>query len=73
MTINTSRARQSNNLDATLSINPVFVRPGEATEFSKFTLPVQIIANHPRRRHSGCFSACSISCNEGLPDMERPS
>ncbi len=32
----------------------------------------QIIASHPRRRHNGCFSACSISCNEGL-DMFQPS
>jgi glutamate decarboxylase len=39
VTTNTSKARQTSNLDPTLSINPVFVRPGEATEFSKFTLP----------------------------------
>ncbi len=39
MTINTSKARQSTNVDDTLSINPVFVRPGEATDFSKFKLP----------------------------------
>ena len=39
MTINTTKARQSTNVDSTLSINPVFVRPGEATEFDKFTLP----------------------------------
>jgi glutamate decarboxylase len=39
VTINTSKARQSTNVDATLSINPVFVRPGEATSFDKFTLP----------------------------------
>ncbi|MFJ2553809.1 glutamate decarboxylase [Microbacterium sp. NPDC087591] len=39
MTANTSKARQSTNLDPTLSINPVFVRPGEATEFDRFTLP----------------------------------
>ncbi|GAA1918730.1 glutamate decarboxylase [Microbacterium aoyamense] len=38
-TANTSKARQSTNVDSTLSINPVFVRPGEATEFDKFTLP----------------------------------
>jgi len=39
VTINTTKARQSTNVDSTLSINPVFVRPGEATEFDKFTLP----------------------------------
>jgi len=36
---NTTRARQSTNLDSVLSLNPVFVRPGEATEFSKFVMP----------------------------------
>ncbi|GAA1542986.1 glutamate decarboxylase [Microbacterium ginsengiterrae] len=36
---NTSSARQSTNIDPQLSVNPVFVRPGEATEFDKFTLP----------------------------------
>ncbi|WP_460772635.1 glutamate decarboxylase [Microbacterium sp. GXF7504] len=41
MTSNTSKARQNTNLDPTLSVNPVFVRPGEATEFDKFTLPEQ--------------------------------
>lgn len=39
MTSNTSRARQTTNIDPTLSVNPVFVRPGEATEFDKFKLP----------------------------------
>ncbi len=39
MTTNTHKARQSTNIDSTISINPVFVRPGEATEFDKFTLP----------------------------------
>ncbi|HQX36179.1 MAG TPA: pyridoxal-dependent decarboxylase, partial [Microbacteriaceae bacterium] len=39
MSINTSKARQSTNVDDTLSINPVFVRPGEATDFNKFKLP----------------------------------
>lgn len=41
MTSNTSRARQTTNIDPTLSVNPVFVRPGEATEFDKFKLPAQ--------------------------------
>ena len=36
---NTTHARQSTNLDDTLSLNPVFVRPGEATELPKFRLP----------------------------------
>lgn len=39
MISNTSRARQSSNLDPVLSLNPVFVRPGEATEFDKFVMP----------------------------------
>ncbi|NYD67680.1 glutamate decarboxylase [Agromyces atrinae] len=39
MTTNNSNARQSTNIDPNVSINPVFVRPGEATEFDKFTLP----------------------------------
>ncbi|MFB8387295.1 glutamate decarboxylase [Microbacterium sp. NPDC055910] len=39
MTSNTSKARQSTNIDPTLAINPVFVRPGEATEFDKFVMP----------------------------------
>ncbi|MEV7694067.1 glutamate decarboxylase [Microbacterium sp. NPDC089189] len=39
MTSNTSKARQTTNIDPTLSVNPVFVRPGEATEFDKFVLP----------------------------------
>ncbi|MDR5700824.1 glutamate decarboxylase [Agromyces aerolatus] len=39
MTTNTSKARQSTNIDSSVSINPVFVRPGEATEFDKFKLP----------------------------------
>ena len=41
MSSNTSHARQSTNIDPTLSINPVFVRPGEATEFDKFSMPDQ--------------------------------
>jgi glutamate decarboxylase len=36
---NTTHARQSTNIDDTLSLNPVFVRPGEATELPKFRLP----------------------------------
>ena len=44
-----------------------------ATTNRASTLPVQIIASHPRRRHNGCFSACSISCNEGLPNIIPPS
>jgi glutamate decarboxylase len=39
MISNTSRARQSTNIDPLLSLNPVFVRPGEATELPKFVLP----------------------------------
>jgi len=39
MTANTTKARQTTNIDPTLSVNPVFVRPGEATEFDKFTMP----------------------------------
>ncbi|MGP6172508.1 glutamate decarboxylase [Microbacterium sp. A196] len=39
--MNNSKARQSTNIDPTLSLNPVFVRPGEATEFSKFSMPEQ--------------------------------
>ncbi|MGZ0712718.1 glutamate decarboxylase (plasmid) [Coraliomargarita sp. W4R53] len=39
MTTNSSKARQSNNLDPMLRVNPVFVRPGEATEFDKFVMP----------------------------------
>lgn len=39
MSANTSRARGSSNTDPLLSVNPVFVRPGEATEFDKFVLP----------------------------------
>ncbi|MBN0038703.1 glutamate decarboxylase [Cellulosimicrobium cellulans] len=39
MTVNTTKARQTTNVDPTLSVNPVFVRPGEATEFDKFTMP----------------------------------
>lgn len=39
MKTNTSKARQSTNIDPTLSVNPVFVRPGEATEFEKFVIP----------------------------------
>lgn len=39
MTTNNSSARQSTNIDPVLNINPVFVRPGEATEFSKFVMP----------------------------------
>ena len=39
MTTNHTEARQSTNIDPLLSINPVFVRPGEATEFDKFVLP----------------------------------
>lgn len=38
---NSGKARQTTNIDPMLSVNPVFVRPGEATEFSKFTLPAQ--------------------------------
>ena len=41
MSSNTTKARQTTNLDPTLSVNPVFVRPGEATEFDKFTMPEQ--------------------------------
>ncbi len=41
MTTNTSKARQNSNIDPTLSVNPVFVRPGEATEFDKFRMPEQ--------------------------------
>jgi glutamate decarboxylase len=33
------KSRHSINIDPTLSINPVFVRPGEATQFSKFEMP----------------------------------
>ncbi|WP_298749210.1 glutamate decarboxylase [uncultured Serinicoccus sp.] len=36
---NRTHARQSTNVDDTLSLNPVFVRPGEATELPKFRLP----------------------------------
>jgi glutamate decarboxylase len=36
---NRTHARQPTNLDDTLSLNPVFVRPGEATELPKFRLP----------------------------------
>ncbi|MCI2956966.1 glutamate decarboxylase [Agromyces atrinae] len=32
-------ARELMNIDPVLSLNPVFVRPGEATEFDKFRLP----------------------------------
>ena len=39
MTSNITKARETTNVDPTLSINPVFVRPGEATEFNKFTMP----------------------------------
>ena len=39
MTINRSRARQSTNLNPVLNLNPVFVRPGEATQFDKFVMP----------------------------------
>ncbi|GED09289.1 glutamate decarboxylase [Cellulosimicrobium cellulans] len=39
MTVNTTKARQTTNIDPTLSINPVFVRPGEATELDKFKMP----------------------------------
>ena len=39
MTVNTTKARQTTNIDPTLSVNPVFVRPGEATELDKFTMP----------------------------------
>lgn len=39
MTTNHTEARQSTNIDPMLSINPVFVRPGEATEFDKFVMP----------------------------------
>ena len=39
MTANTTNARQSSNIDPQLSMNPVFVRPGEATEFSRFVMP----------------------------------
>lgn len=39
MTANTTRARQTTNIDSTLSVNPVFVRPGEATVFDKFVMP----------------------------------
>jgi len=38
---NSSKARQSTNIDPVLSLNPVFVRPGEATEFDKFSIPDQ--------------------------------
>jgi glutamate decarboxylase len=41
MTSNTTKARQTTNVDPLLSVNPLFVRPGEATEFSKFTIPDQ--------------------------------
>lgn len=41
MSFNTNHARQSTNIDPMLSINPVFVRPGEATEFNKFSMPDQ--------------------------------
>src|SRR5471032_1466453 len=40
---------------------------------STTTLPVQIIASHPSRCHSGFFSACSMSCREGLVDMTQSS
>ena len=36
---NQTRARQTTNIDPTLSINPVFVRPGEASSFDKFVIP----------------------------------
>lgn len=39
MTSNNTRARQTSNIDNTLSVNPVFVRPGEATEFDRFVMP----------------------------------
>ncbi|MFB8228013.1 glutamate decarboxylase [Cellulosimicrobium sp. NPDC055967] len=39
MTVNTTKARQTTNIDPTLSVNPVFVRPGEATELDKFKMP----------------------------------
>jgi len=39
MTANTTRARQTTNIDPKLSVNPVFVRPGEATQFDKFVIP----------------------------------
>lgn len=39
MPTNHTPARQSTNVDPMLSINPVFVRPGEATEFDKFVMP----------------------------------
>lgn len=39
ITTNHTDARQSTNVDPLLSINPVFVRPGEATEFDKFVIP----------------------------------
>jgi len=39
VTANTTNARQSSNIDPQLSMNPVFVRPGEATEFSRFVMP----------------------------------
>ena len=34
-----TNARHTTNLDDTLSLNPVFVRPGESTELPKFTIP----------------------------------
>ena len=39
MSTNFSKARQSTNVNPMLSLNPVFVRPGEATEFDKFVMP----------------------------------
>jgi glutamate decarboxylase len=39
MSANRSNARQTTNVDPILSLNPVFVRPGEATEFDKFVMP----------------------------------
>ena len=36
-----TNARHTTNIDPMLSINPVFVRPGEATEFDKFVMPEQ--------------------------------
>lgn len=36
---NHTNARTTTNIGDTLSLNPVFVRPGEATELPKFTIP----------------------------------
>ena len=36
---NHTNARTTTNIGDTLSLNPVFVRPGEATELLKFTIP----------------------------------